>query len=188
MTHIYRFGAAVRAGDTDLGTLKRIVVNGGIANQLAVDPGLFGTERVIPVSIVEATTPDMITLAIEPSEWASFPALNIHQSVDNPNRDTPDLAVMTPSPQIVTAGTDVSHPTNVTGARETEDTLAIDSVTLTDRTEVVLGENTARLAGLIVDTGRPQQILYGDDSAASVEALARWDEQRIELERRASNR
>jgi hypothetical protein len=181
MTHIYRFGAAVRAGDRDLGTLTQIIVNGGIANQLVVNPGLLGIERVMPVSVVATTTADEITLAIDPAEWSSYPALHMHTPLDAPQANGPDLAVMTPSPQIVTAGTDVSHPTNVTGARETEDTVAIDSIKLTDRTEVVVGGDAQRLTGLVVDTGRPQQILIGE-TAIGCESVTRWDEQRITLD------
>ncbi len=179
MTHIYRFGAAVRAGDTNLGTLTRIIINNGIANQLVVDPGLLGIERVVPVSVVQETAPDHITLAIDPAEWKSYPALHIHTPLDTPQTATPDPVVMTPSPQITAAGTDVSHPTSVTGARETEATVAIDSVTLTDRTEVLIDGNAQRLAGLIVDTGRPQQLVLDDDRTIGCDRIDGWDAQRI---------
>lgn len=182
MTHIYRFGAAVRAGDTNLGTLSRIIINRGIANQLVVDPGLLRIERVVPVSIVQETAPDCITLAIDPAEWASYPALHVHTPLDNPQTATPDLTVMTPSPQIATAGADVSHPTNMTGARETEETVAIDSVTLTDRTEVMIDGHARRLAGLIVDTGRPQQLVLDDDKTIECARITGWDAQRMTID------
>lgn len=189
MHHIYRFGAAVLAGDEHLGTLSQIILNNGIANQLVVKPGLLGDERVLPISVVEQAEAATIRLSIPPEEWRSFPVASFQQALEPPEQAAPDVSALTPAPGVTAVAIDPGHATERTGARETESTLATAAITLSKATEVVPASDDVRyhLAGLVVETGRPQELLLDDGSRVPVAAIRRWEERRIVFERRVGS-
>ncbi|WP_029215552.1 hypothetical protein [Kallotenue papyrolyticum] len=187
MQHIYRFGAVVLAGDEQLGTLSQIILNQGIANQLVVKPGLLGDARVLPISVVEQAEAETIRLSIAPEEWRSFPVPSLQHALDTPEQAAPDVSALTPAPGVTAVAVDPGHATERTGARETESTLAAAAITLSKATKVVPTSEDVRyqLAGLVVETGRPQALLLDDGSRVPAAAIQRWEEQRIVVERRA---
>ena len=184
MNYTFVFGAAVRSGDTNLGRLERIIVNNGIANQITVNPGLLGTERVVPISDIQSATADEISLNISNDEWKAYAAYRLQQSLGNPNEAEPNLAALAPSPQLTQQTADTSRPPNTFGAVEQNTSVDLMSVVLTSSTTVSgdeLAGGSARLKGLVVETGRPQQLLLDDERSVSYDAVSRLDEQQIQL-------
>jgi hypothetical protein len=184
MLYTLLFGARVRSADDNLGKLERIIVNNGIANQLSVDPGLLGYERVIPINIIDQTSDDEIQVTVGEGEWKSYPSFSVQRSVDTPSEEGPNLAALTPEIVAWAAPADTDHVTMETGARETDRTVDMTSVVLTSGTRVVLenqGGETHKLRGLIADTGRLQQLVLDNGTTISADAVTLLDEDRIHV-------
>lgn len=183
MIYTLVFGASVRNDARDFGKLQRIIVNNGIANQLSVEPGLFSYERIVPINVIHETSEAVIRIGIDDNDWASYSAFKIDQSLTDATDDTPNLAVLTPTVAANSTAVDTGHPTEKTGARGTATTVDEMSVVLTART-VVLNEAAGtehKLRGLIVDTGRLQQLLVENGEAIPFDAVSRLDEARIHV-------
>ncbi len=184
MIYTFIFGAPVHNRDQHIGKLVRVVVNNGIANQVTVDPGLLGLERVVPISDIQEATADHIQLDITDDDWKAYAAFKVQQSLGGAMHDEPDSAVVGPTPVLSSDIRDTSHPTDATGARETDLTVSANSVVLSTSTAVVNDDATGvqhKLKGLVVDTGRPQQFLLEDGSTVSFEQVSLLDEQRIHI-------
>jgi hypothetical protein len=177
-------GAPVQTSDRQIGKLQRIIIDNGIANQVTVNPGLLGLERVVPISIFEEATADGIRMEVTDEEWKAYSAFKVHQDLSSPVDDQPNLSALTPSASAVAQGPDASHPTSMTGARGTNTTVSETSVVLSTHTVVVnddAPQAERTLKGLVIDTGRPQQLVLDDDSTVAFTAVSRLDEQRIHI-------
>lgn len=182
MIQTLRFGAPVYNGAHHVGKLERIIVNNGIANQITVDPGLLRTERVVPINVFQTTENDELRLDVSDDEWRAYSAYKMQHELSNPSEDQPNLAVLSPSPTIVSSGTDTDHPSRPTGAYEADTTVADTSVVLTASTQVVHEGGAAhRLQGLVIDTGRPRTLLLDDGSTVPFDAVTRLDENHIRV-------
>ena len=182
MLYTLIFGTPVYAHDKHIGKLRRIIVDNGIANQITVDAGLLGTERVVPINVLEETSAETIRLNATDVEWKAFAAYQMQQSITSSGGDSPNLSALT-SDQVVSGGiTDSSH--NDTSSRRTVRTVADTSVVLTSRTAVINDDATNErhyVRGLVADTGRPQQLLLEDGSAVPFEAVTLFDESQIHI-------
>jgi len=187
MRYTLVLGTPVMADGKTLGKVERIIVHNGIANQFTVDPGLFGTERVVPISDVQSTGADGIELRISDDEWKAYPAFNIESllppEIDNPLGD-PGLAQLTP--QQTEAG---AHRPNA-GVPTTSVEVPAESITVPDqaqsaivsaKTTVLHGGAEQALHGLILDTGRPVQILVAPDQAVDVSAVRSFTSEQIRV-------
>lgn len=177
------FGAPVYANETQLGKLERIIVNNGIVNQITVNPGLFGHERVVPINHFGESGEDALHLNVGEDEWKTYPAYSMDQMLTNPNQASPDLSVLTTDLTMNSQATDTSHPftTDVRAERKTVDEL---SVVLSSATKVVnegASDATDSLRGITIDTGRPQELLLAQGNAVSFEAVTMLDENRIHI-------
>ncbi len=177
------FGAPVHANESQLGKLSRIIVNNGIANQITVDPGFLGTERVVPINVFRQSDDEALTLELGADDWKAFPSYTMDQGLGNPNESTPDLSVLTPEFTRTQQVPDTSHPLSagLTTERRTVDEL---SVVLTSSTAVV--DDTApdtqhKLRGMTIDTGRPQELLLEDGRMVAYSAVTMLDENRIHV-------
>lgn len=181
MKYIFVFGTPVRSGTTTVGKLTRIIVNNGIANQITVDPGLLQTERVVPISDIQSATTDEIQLNVTDDVWKAYTAYKLQQSLSNLHDAEPNLAVLAPSPQLLQQAPDTGHPGDTTGAQMVDTSVDRMSVVLTSSTRVGgdQGNAQARLAGLVAETGRPQQLLLDDHGSVDFSAVTRLDEQHI---------
>lgn len=181
MKYIFVFGTRVRSGTITVGKLTRIIVNNGIANQIAVDPGLLQTERVVPISDIESATADEIQLNVADDVWKAYTAYKLQQSLGNPHDADPNLAVLAPSPQLLQQAPDMGHLSDTTGAQLIDTSVDRMSVVLTASTRVGGAQESAqaRLKGLVAETGRPQQLLLDDDGSVDFETVTRLDEQHI---------
>ena len=169
-------GAPVRSGDHQLGTLGRIIVNNGVANQFTVKPsGIFsGPERIVPISDIVEATQDGVTLDVSEVEWKAYGAFDIDHLVVSDQAAAPNLLEAGPRTPITGEVFDV--PT--AEASTEERSLTAMAVPLTSKTRV--GDH-GRLAGLVVDTGIPQQILVEGGGAIPFEQVGRLGEEHIVL-------
>jgi hypothetical protein len=184
MEYTLIFGTPVYSSEKHIGKLARIIVDNGIANQITVDPGLLGIERVVPINALEEATADAIRMNVSDVEWKAFAAYQMQQSLTSTAGDTPNLSALT-TDQVASGGiTDSSHPTNDTGARRTVRTVGDTSIVLSSRTCVVNEDANGeqfQLQGLTVDTGRPQQLLLDSGSSLPFETVTLLDEDRIHV-------
>lgn len=177
------FGAPVYANEKQLGKLERIIVNNGIANQITVDPGLFGYERVVPLNHFREAGEDAIHLNVGEDEWKAYPAYTMDQALANPNEGTPDLSVLTTDLSMINQASDTSHPLT-TGAQSERKTVDELSVVLTSGTSIVhddAGGQTDTLRGITIDTGRPQELLVSGGNALRYDTVTMLDENRIHI-------
>ena len=177
------FGAPVYANETQLGKLERIIVNNGIANQITVNPGLFGYERVVPINHFREAAEDALHLNVGEDEWKTYPAYTMDQTLTNPNDDSPDLSVLTTDLTMNSQASDTGHPLT-TGARTERKTVDELSVVLSSATRVVnegASAATDSLRGITIDTGRPQELLLAQGNAVSYDAVTMLDEDRIHI-------
>lgn len=184
MIYTLFFGARVRSADDNLGKLERIILNNGIANQLSVDPGLLGYERVVPITIIDQTSEDDIEVTIGENDWKAYPAFTMERSVASPSDDDTSLTGLVPDLASQSHTVDPDHPTLLSESSRTERTVDEMSVVLTDRTTVVFenrGDETHRLRGLIVDTGRVQQLVLDNGVTVSADDVTLMDEARIHV-------
>jgi hypothetical protein len=160
MIYTLVFGAPVTNAEGHLGSLKRIILNNGVADQLSVDPsGLFsGPERVVPISDVTETSADGITLKTGHVDWQAYGAFDIQRLIVADTATGPDTHPAASSPQSL-IGVDVVN--RAIGA-EPEDRHSTDvgAVVLTGQTRV--GDH-GTLTGLVADTGIPKHLLVGND-------------------------
>jgi hypothetical protein len=177
------FGAPVMNNDSQLGKLKRIVVNNGIANQVTVDPGLLSYERVVPISDFVAGPDDTLRVNITDTDWKAYSAFTMDQPLDNPNQDGPDMSVLTTDVTMNQQAADTNHPLS-TGTLVERETVDQMSIVLTSATTVVNeagGGQTHKLHGLVIDTGRPQVLLLDDGTSLPFDAVTMLDEERIHV-------
>ncbi len=177
------FGAPVYANETQLGKLERIIVNNGIANQVTVNPGLFGYERVVPINHLGEAGADAVHLNVGEDEWKAYPAYSMDQSLTNPNDASPDLSVLTTDLTMNSQAADTSHPLT-TGVRTERRTVDELSVVLSSSTRVVndsAPNEEERLRGLTIDTGRPQELLLAQGSLVPYDVVTMLDENRIHI-------
>jgi hypothetical protein len=187
MRYTLVFGAPVVADGKTLGKVERIIVHNGIANQFTVDPGLFGTERLVPLSDIQTIGPNGIELRIPDDEWKAYPAFNIESllppEIDNPLGD-PGLAQLTPQqaeagghrPDAGVLTTSVGVPAeSITVPNEAH------SAIVSAKTTVQYGGGAAALHGLVLDTGRPVQILVAPDQALDAGAVRSFTSEQISL-------
>lgn len=182
MRYTFVFGAPVHGSDKQLGKLTRIIVDNGIANQITVDPGLFGTERVVPISSLRESTADAIHTTLTDNDWKACASYTIDQLPEQQGLDPADLSVLTPNSLAGTPIRGTSDPIDQIGAYETERTVSDMSMVLTAKTAVADAANntSAKLHGLIVDTGRPIGLILDNDQHISFDRVTLLDEHRIE--------
>ena len=176
MLYTLTLGSPVQSGEHKLGTLSGIIVNNGVANQLLVNPsGLFaGPERVVPINDVTETSADGITLGITDVEWRAYSAFHIEQLVVSDQAAAPSLIQTGPASDINRET--IERPTAEAVGADTAATAG--SVVLTTRTRV--GEQGC-VAGLVADTGVPQQLLVDDGQTIAWDQIGVLDEKHITL-------
>ena len=179
------FGTPVTADGKTLGNIERIIVEEGVAKQFTVNPGLFGTERVLPLSDVHTTGVNGIELRVSEDEWKAYPAFNIESlllpAYDMPVAD-PGLAQL--SPQQAEAGT--YRPDNdllsTSAAVPGEGvTVPLGSAVVSAKTNVVRNGTAHALHGLVLDTGRPVQVLLADEQPLDVATVRSFSSEQISL-------
>ncbi|MBA3944310.1 MAG: hypothetical protein H0X37_07060 [Herpetosiphonaceae bacterium] len=157
MKHTLVLGASVGCEDRQFGKLTRIVVDNGVANQLVVNPGLFGgPERVVPISDVTESTPEAIMLKCDESEWKAYNAFKMTTH----SEEQPTLVDGLPIASAPDVNAGLADPTLI-DVTTTTSTVAETAVVLTSSTKVG-GDGTFH--GLITDTGLPQAVLVGDQT------------------------
>lgn len=174
MLYTLMIGAPVRSQGRDLGTLSRIIVNNGVANQFAVNPGLLGIERIVPISDVKDCTAEEIMLDASDDDWKAYNAFKTKQHVVTDNAAAPNLLPVAPRTTTTSEMFDV--PT--AEATDTDRSLTPMAVVLSHSTRV--GDN-GRLAGLVVDTGIPQEIVLEGGQTIPFEQVGVLDEHHIQL-------
>lgn len=175
MIYTLVFGARVETSDGHHGTLKRIILNNGIADQFTVHPaGLFsGPERVIPISDVVSTTPELIKLRADEDEWKAYNALNTREILSaDPTLEPTHLPA---SAESLLSEKPLEGPT-IAAAIDVS-TMDQMSVILTDQT--LVGDDN-RLLGLVTETGIPQQLLI-EGGQIPFEQVGIIDETHIKL-------
>ncbi len=176
MIYTLIFGAPVRQGDHQLGTLNRIIVNNGVANQFTVHTGLLGgPDRVVPINDIVEAAEDGLILDISEDEWKAYPAFDIDKILAAQQTTTPGLLTSAPANNQTTADGSslLAAPAPPTGR-----TLRDVSVVLTCKTRV--GDQGA-LRGMVVDTGIPQQLLVEGGGSMPFEQVGTLDEDQIVL-------
>ncbi|HZB96692.1 MAG TPA: hypothetical protein VE268_12110 [Herpetosiphonaceae bacterium] len=176
MIYTMIFGAPVRRDDHRLGTLNRILVNNGVANQFTVHTGLLGgPDRLAPINDVVEASEDGIVLNISEDEWKAYPAFDIDKILAKEQELTPGFHASAPANN-QTAEDAASLP--AAPAPATGRTVQDVSVVLTNKTQV--GDQGA-LRGLILDTGIPQQLLIDGGGMVPFEQVGLLDENQIAL-------
>lgn len=176
MIHTLIFGTPVRSGDHELGALNRVLVNNGVANQFTVNPGgLFsGPDRIVPINDVVEATDQGVTLNISDVEWKAYPAFNIDQILVSDQAAAPDLLQLAPA--LPTTQEVLEAPTAEAETERRSATAMV--VALTNRTRV---GDQGTLAGLVADTGIPQQLLLEGGGAVPFAQVGVLDEEHITL-------
>ena len=176
MIYTMIFGAPVRRDDHRLGTLNRILVNNGVANQFTVHTGLLGgPDRLAPINDVVEASEDGIVLNISEDEWKAYPAFDIDKILAKQQELTPGLHASAPANN-QTAEDAASLP--AAPAPATGRTVQDVSVVLTNKTQV---GDQGTLRGLILDTGIPQQLLIDGGGMVPFEQVGLLDENQIAL-------
>ena len=176
MIHTLVFGAAVHSMDTHRGTIKRILINDGIANQFTVDPGLLSVERILPISVVAEATNQGVQLNINSDdEWKAFPAYRMEGILGTSNHEDPSVQVLETA-EVVGAGYEAA-----TGSQTTTDALPSGAIVLSSATHITGAHADATLHGLVIDTGRPHQLLLNDGRTIPIEAAAQFSSDMIVL-------
>ena len=175
MLYTLVFGAPVRTGDGDLGTLKRIILNNGVANQFTVNPsGLFsGPERVLPISDILEAASEGVTLDSD-IDWKAYSAFEIERFVAAERGAAPYLMQPAPGTETISETRDTTKADGPT----TERSVTPMAVVLTGKTQV---GDAGKLAGLVIDTGIPKQILVEGGAVVPFEQVGVLDEQHIAL-------
>jgi|GEM_PF-3941194 len=183
MLYTFVLGTPVYAEDRHLGKLERIIVDNGIANQITVAPGLLGIERVVPINDIVETSTDSVQLRITDEDWRAYSAFQIQQAFGGSQEVVPGQGLVPGHPAITANATNTSQTTAL-GTTYTERTVSQMSVVLSSKTKVVddnAPDTEYHLKGMVVDTGRPQQLLLENDTIVPFESITMLDEQRIHL-------
>jgi hypothetical protein len=185
MRYTLVFGTPVMADGKTLGNVERIIVEDGVAKQFTVNPGLFGTGRVLPLSDVQITGANGIELRVSDDVWKAYPAFNI-ESLLPPAYDTPiaDPGLTQLSPQQAEAGT--HRPDNdllTTSAAVPGEgvTVPVGSAVVSAKTSVLRNGTTHALHGLVLDTGRPVQVLVADGQPLDVATVRSFTSEQISV-------
>jgi hypothetical protein len=183
MIYTLIFGAPVVADGTTLGKVERILVQMGVANQFTVDPGLFGTERVVPLSDVRAANEDSIELRTSENEWQAYPAFDIESMLPETAGAMPGLPALTPQHPTAPANiTDPGVPTLSADVPAQDVTIHEGSAVLSAKTSVASADGTEqRLHGLVLDTGRPVQVLVEGGQPVSIKGVRSLTSEQIRL-------
>jgi hypothetical protein len=169
------FGASVQSQGRALGTLKRIIVNNGVANQFTVNPGLFGgPERVVPISDVEDSSAEEILLGVSDDEWKAYSAFSVGQHMVSDSAAAPSLIPL--APRLDTTSETFDVPT--AEASTTDRSVSPQAVVLSQSTRV---GNHGRLAGLVIDMGIPQELLLEGGDTVPFGDVGILDEGHIQL-------
>lgn len=184
MRYTLVLGTPVITDGKTLGNVERIIVEDGVAKQFTVNPGLFGTERVLPLSAVQAATANGIELHITDDEWKAYPAFNI-ESLLTPAFDMPvaDPGLAQLSPQQAEAGTHRPDNDLLTTSAVTPGegvTVPLGSAVVSAKTNVMRNGTTHALHGLVLDTGRPVQVLVADGQALDVAMVRSFSGEQIQ--------
>jgi hypothetical protein len=166
-------GVPVRSQGREVGTLKRIIVNNGVANQISVHPGLLGLERIVPISDVQEATPEQIVLEIADDEWKAYNAFEMKQQVVS-DAAAPNLLPIAPRLDTTTETFDAT----TAEATASDSTLMPMAVVLSHSTRV---GDEGRLAGLVIDTGIPQELIVEGGQRIPFTRVGVLDEVHIQL-------
>jgi hypothetical protein len=176
MIYTLIFGAPVRRDDHRLGTLNRVLVNNGVANQFTVHTGLLsGPDRLVPINDVIEAGEEGLVLNISGDEWKAYPAFDIDKILAADQTLTPGFLTSAPGDN-QTAGDASSLPAAPEPA--TGRTVRDISVVLTNKTQV---GDQGTLRGLVLDTGIPQQLLVEGGGTVPFEQVGLLDENQIVL-------
>lgn len=186
MRYTLVFGAPVMADGKTLGKVERIIVQNGVANQFTVDPGLFGTERVVPLSDVQDITANGIELRVSDDEWKAYPAYNIESllppEIEDPIAD-PGLSQLTPQ-QVAGGAYRPDAGVSTTSVEVPGESITLPnqahSAVVSAKTNVRHGSDEAALYGLVLDTGRPVHILVAPDEGVDVSAVRSFTAEQIQ--------
>jgi hypothetical protein len=174
MIYTLMLGAPVSKEGSEFGSLTRIIVDNGIANQIVVNPSGFftGPERVVPINAIEESSAEGVTLNSTDVDWHGYNAYNLEQYLGTENV-TPDL--------LLSGVTTVANP-ELADRPPTElpsDSMIMPmSVVLTSRTRV---GDEGHLAGLVTDTGRPTELLLEGGGSIPFEQVGILDEAHITI-------
>ena len=176
MIHTLIFGTPVRTGNHEFGTLNRVLVNNGVANQFTVNPGgLFGgPDRIVPISDVVEATEQGVTLNIADVDWKAYPAFSADHLLVSDQAAAPDLLPVAPTMPTTNEAWDVPIAEAPTGERSATAMV----VALTNRTRV--GDH-GTLVGLVADTGIPQQLMLEGGGVVPFAQVGVLDEEHIVL-------
>jgi len=157
----------------------------GVAKQFTVNPGLFGTERVLPLSDVQTTGANGIELRTTDDEWKAYPAFNI-ESLLQPAYDTPiadpGLAQLTPQQAEAGAYRPDNDLLSTSAAVPGEGvTVPLGSAVVSAKTTVQHGGTTHALHGLVLDTGRPVQVLVAGEEPLDVATVRSFTAEQISV-------
>lgn len=176
MIYTLMLGAPVRSGDHQFGTVCRILVNNGVANQFTVSPsGLFGgPERIVPISDVVAATADGVTLECNETEWKAYGAFNLEKILVSDQAAAPSILQVAPGNEVTTEPEAV--PTAEAGSKDR----ALENTTVALTNTTTVGDR-GQLAGIVADTGIPQQLLVAGGGSVPFEQVGVLDEKHITL-------
>jgi len=169
------FGTPVTAGNKEFGKLERILIQNNFASQFTVDPGFFGYEKVLPLEDVQEATADRITLRVSEDAWDSYTSYADAGGINPPPADTP----YSDAPETTYAG----HPDQpVLPQTGTHDTVDRNAAVLSSETTVVdVARNVeSSLRGLVVDSGRPRELVL-DDGRIPFDNVSMLADDRLEV-------
>jgi hypothetical protein len=174
MIYTLMLGAPVRKEGGEFGSLSRIIVDNGVANQLVVNPsGLFsGPERVVPINAIAESSAEGITLNATDVDWHGYNAYHLEQYMAS-DTITPDVLV---TGAMTTANPEI--PNRPTTLMEGESTIVPMMVVLTSKTRV--GDH-GHLAGIITDTGIPTELLLEGGGSVPYAQVSILDDTHITL-------
>lgn len=174
MLYTLMLGVPVRSQGRELGTLHRIIVNNGVANQFSVNPGLFGLERVVPISDVQEATPEQIVLNVTDVEWKAYNAFDMNRHMVSDSAAAPGLLPIAPRLDTTTETFDAT----TAEATASDRNLELMAVVLSHTTHV---GDRGRLAGLVIDTGVPQALVLEGGATIPFAEVGMLDEAHIQL-------
>ena len=170
-------GAPVRSGDHRFGTVTRVIVNNGVANQFVVNPsGLFsGPERVVPISDIEEATAEGVTVDISDVEWKAYGAFHLDQILASERASAGHMVDDSPRGDLNTEAID-----KAAGANDPAEgsSVTVAAVVLTNKTQV---GHMGKLAGLLIDTGIPKELLVDNGGTVPFDLVGVLDEKHITL-------
>jgi hypothetical protein len=103
------------------------------------------------------------------------------QLLDNPNEDRPNLDVLSTDLTVNARAVDTEHPLGARAERRTVDELSVVLSSGTDVTYDGGAEATHKLHGIVIETGRPQELLVANGKPISFDAVTELDEKHIHV-------